>query len=86
MAEPIFVPLRERYDPGEPPEVAARRHYETMRLRRSVRMFSDRPVSRETVEWIVRTAGTAPSGANKQPWRFVWVQDAALKREIRVGA
>jgi nitroreductase len=49
-------------------------------------MFSPRPVSRETIEWIVRAAGTAPSGANKQPWRFVCVQDPALKREIRIGA
>jgi len=57
-----------------------------MNLRRSVRAFSDRPVSRETIEWIVRAAGTAPSGANKQPWRFVCVDDPELKREIRIGA
>jgi nitroreductase len=49
-------------------------------------MFSPRPVARETIEWIVRAAGTAPSGANKQPWRFVCVSDPALKREIRLGA
>ncbi len=49
-------------------------------------MFSDRPVSRETIEWICRAAGTAPSGANKQPWRFVCVNDPALKREIRIAA
>jgi iodotyrosine deiodinase len=86
MSEPIFVPLRERHDPGVPAEEAARAHHEIMRRRRSVRMFSDRPVSRATIEWIVRTAGTAPSGANKQPWRFVCVQDPDLKREIRVAA
>jgi nitroreductase len=57
-----------------------------MRSRRSVRMFSDAPVARETIEWIVRAAGTAPSGANKQPWRFVCVQDPELKRRIRLGA
>jgi nitroreductase len=57
-----------------------------MRLRRSVRMFSDRPVSRQTIESLVRVAGSAPSGANKQPWRFVCVQDAQLKHEIRMGA
>lgn len=49
-------------------------------------MFSDRAVSRETIEWLVRIACTAPSGANKQPWRFVCVQDPKLKREIRLGA
>jgi iodotyrosine deiodinase len=86
MPEPVFVPLRERHDPGVPAEEAARTHYEIMRRRRSVRMFSDRPVSRATIEWIVRTAGAAPSGANKQPWRFDCVQDPDLKREIRVAA
>ncbi len=81
-----FVPLPERHDPGLPPEQAARAFHEVMRKRRTVRMFSDRPVSRETIEWLVRTAGTAPSGANKQPWRFVAVQDADLKRRIRLAA
>jgi iodotyrosine deiodinase len=86
MAAPEFVPLMERFDPGVPPEEAARRFHDVMRRRRTVRQFSDRPVSRETIEWIVRTATTAPSGANKQPWRFVCVQDPALKRAIRVAA
>lgn len=49
-------------------------------------MFSDRPVSQETIEWVVRAAGTAPSGANKQPWRFVAVGDPMLKKQIREGA
>ena len=82
----MFVPLPERYDPGIPPEEAARAFHEVMKTRRSIRMFSDRLVSRETIEWIVRAAGSAPSGANKQPWRFVCVQDAAVKSEIRAGA
>ena len=84
MAE--FVPHEDRYDPGVPPEEAARAFFDVMRRRRSVRMFSDRPVSQETIEWIVRAAGSAPSGANKQPWRFVCVKDPALKREIRLAA
>lgn len=83
---PEFVPLPPRREPSGPPEAAARAFYETMRTRRTVRMFSDRPVSRETIQWCVRAAGTAPSGANKQPWRFVCVQDPALKRAIRAGA
>ena len=86
MNEPILVPHDDRYDPGTPPEEAARAFYEVMRRRRSVRMFSDRAVSRETIEWIVRTAGSAPSGANKQPWRFVCVRDPELKRRIRLAA
>ncbi|MEE8106873.1 MAG: nitroreductase family protein [Planctomycetota bacterium] len=81
-----FVPHEDRYDPGVPPEEAARAFFDVMRRRRSVRMFSDRPVSQETIEWIVRAAGSAPSGANKQPWRFVCVKDPALKREIRLAA
>ena len=86
MPEPEFVLHDDRYSPDAPPEDAARSFYEIMRRRRSVRMFSDRPVSRDTIEWLVRTAGSAPSGANKQPWRFVCVRDPAIKREIRVGA
>lgn len=85
-SEPRFVSLPSRYQPGAPPEQAARRFYDIMKSRRTVRMFSNEPVSRETIEWIVRSAATAPSGANKQPWRFVCVQDPALKHEIRLGA
>ncbi len=51
-----------------------------------MRTFSNRPVSRETIENLILAAGTAPSGANKQPWRFVAVQDAAVKKEIRAAA
>jgi iodotyrosine deiodinase len=57
-----------------------------MSTRRSVRDFSSRPVPREVIEDCVRTAGTAPSGANRQPWHFVIVTDPALKRRIREGA
>lgn len=82
-----FVPLPERYDPGVSPEQAAQRFHQVMRTRRSVRMFSDEPVSRQTIEWCVRAAAEgAPSGANKQPWRFVCVQNPDLKREIRLAA
>jgi iodotyrosine deiodinase len=87
MAQDEYPHLRYRpFDPGLPPEEAARRFYECMRQRRSVRFFSDRPVSRQTVEWCVCAAGTAPSGANKQPWRFVAVANPELKRRIREAA
>ena len=86
MSEPVFVPIPDRHEPGVPPEQAARDFHELMAKRRTVREYSDRPVSRETIEWIVRAAGTAPSGANKQPWRFVCVSDPELKREIRLAA
>jgi len=84
-ATPGFIPYSP-HDPGMPSNEAARRFFEVMRTRRTVRDFSDRPVSRETIEWICRAAGSAPSGANKQPWRFVAIDDPALKREIRLGA
>ena len=83
---PQFVPLSPYPDPGAPAADAARAFAERMASRRSVRMFADTPVPREAVEWIVRAAASAPSGANKQPWRFVCVQDPALKRRIRLGA
>ena len=73
-------------EPGVGSAGAARAFYEAMRTRRSVRMFSARAVPLETIEWCVRAAGTAPSGANKQPWRFVCVRDPALKKKIREGA
>ena len=86
MAAPQFVPYEDCYDPGCSPEDAAREFHEVMCRRRTVRMFSNRPVSKETIEWCVRCAGSAPSGANKQPWRFVCVQDQDLKHQIRVAA
>ncbi len=82
---PHHIPF-DRYDPGVPGPEAAERFYDIMRRRRSVRMFSDRPVPVETIEWIIKAAGTAPSGANKQPWRFVAVSDPGVKRKIRLAA
>jgi iodotyrosine deiodinase len=64
----------------------ARDFFELCNRRRTVRDFSPKPVPREILELVLRTAGTAPSGANKQPWRFVVVTDPALKREIRAAA
>lgn len=54
--------------------------------RRSVRHFSDRPVPQETIEYALRIAGTAPSGAHRQPWHFVAIADPAHKAEIRAAA
>ncbi|MBE7474938.1 MAG: nitroreductase family protein [Anaerolineae bacterium] len=60
--------------------------YADMRRRRTVRDFSDRPVPREVIEHCLLAAGTAPSGANLQPWHFVVVSDPAVKRQIRAAA
>jgi nitroreductase len=74
------------YRPAGTAEEESRRFYEVMRQRRSVRFFSDRAVPREVIQAVCMAAGTAPSGANKQPWRFVCVSDAGLKKKIREGA
>ena len=83
---PQFVPLGNRYVPDLAPEQVLAHLKEVMSLRRSIRDFSDRQVPREVIERLVAVAGTAPSGANRQPWRFVCVQDRELKRQIRLGA
>lgn len=58
----------------------------TMQQRRTVREFSARPVPREIIETALLTAGTAPSGANLQPWHFAVVGEPAIKRRIRIAA
>jgi len=86
MTTPRFVPYRpSRVDPAEMLS-RARAFHDEMHARRSVRHFSSDPVPRELIELAIQTASTAPSGANRQPWRFVAVSDAAVKREIRVAA
>ena len=57
-----------------------------MQRRRSVRKFSDRQVPLVAMENIVMTASSAPSGANKQPWKFIIVKNVELKRKIRIAA
>jgi iodotyrosine deiodinase len=60
--------------------------YNKASLRRSVRDFSDKPVSFETVKNIIMTAATAPSGAHKQPWTFCLVSNPEIKMKIREAA
>lgn len=64
----------------------ARGFHEQMEARRSVRLFSTHPVPREFIELAIMTASSAPSGAHRQPWRFVAVSDPETKRRIRVAA
>lgn len=86
MADWPFEPLAfQEKSPGEM-RTAAQAFYQEIRKRRTVRDFADRPVSREIIENALRAAGTAPSGANMQPWHFVVVGDQALKKEIRQAA
>jgi len=59
---------------------------QTLVKRRTIRDFSDRPVPRTLIESCIKAAGTAPSGANHQPWHFVAISNAAIKRKIRIAA
>lgn len=65
---------------------ASNNFFDMMNQRRSVRTFSDRPVEKQVIENIIKTAGTAPSGAHKQPWTFCAVADPKIKQGIRIAA
>ncbi len=81
--------LRELNFERRPPEEMQHRaadYYELMARRRTVREFAPDPVPPGVIENAIRAAGTAPSGAHKQPWFFCVVRDAALKHEIRLSA
>jgi len=60
--------------------------YKMMEVRRSVRKFSSKKIPRRVIENIIKTAGTSPSGANCQPWRFVVVSNPEIKHLIRIEA
>ena len=79
---PYRLPASNRADLAD----RAREIFEEADARRSVREFSDEPIPREVVEWAIRTASTAPSGAHMQPWTFVLVGDPDVKRRIREAA
>jgi len=84
---PVFTPLMSYQELApETMKVRATEFYQFLNRRRTVRHFSDRPVSREIIEDCIRCAGTAPSGAHQQPWHFVAVSDVTIKRKIREGA
>lgn len=87
MDEPRFKPL-DGWTDRSPEEMRRRalEFFELMNRRRSIRQFSDRPIPDGVIEDCVRAAGTAPSGAHKQPWHFVAVSDPVVKREIRLAA
>jgi iodotyrosine deiodinase len=84
---PVLSPLRDYREYSA--DVMKRRaadFYADIRRRRTVRQISPRPVPREVIDDCLRAAGTAPSGANIQPWHFVVVSDPAVKRTIRIAA
>jgi nitroreductase len=86
FSEPKFVPLEFQKIEMEEQIKRAERFYENLNRRRTVREFSSEEVPLEIIEKAILTAGTAPSGANMQPWRFVVVRDKEIKRKIRIAA
>lgn len=87
MTRAIFIPYSD-YQEYSLAEMQRRADdfYGQIRRRRSVREFSDRPVPLELIKTCLQAAGTAPNGANLQPWHFVVVSDVAIKRRIRLAA
>jgi nitroreductase len=83
---PRFIPLD--FDKHDVEQQFARgdTFFRLLDRRRTVREYSDRDVPIELIEKAIATANTAPSGANMQPWRFVVVKDAAIKKQIREAA
>jgi iodotyrosine deiodinase len=86
MSESNFIPFQAKRWPENEMADRAKAFYAEMDLRRSVRFFSDEPVPRTLIEMAIATASTAPSGAHRQPWKFVAISDPKLKMEIRIAA
>jgi len=81
------IPLPDRWDMDDDEmRRAASEYYATMCKRHTIRDFSTRPVPLEIIQSCIHTAGTAPSGANHQPWHFVAVSDPDFKHQIRLAA
>lgn len=86
MQSDQFIPYQSQTTTAQESEQLAAAYRQKLEKRRSVRMFSDRPVTKETIEHIIMTASSAPSGAHKQPWTFAAISSAELKAEIRKAA
>lgn len=87
MANPKFIPLPDyREYPLEEMQQRAADFYADIKRRRTVREFSDRQVPLNIIKNCLLAAGTAPNGANLQPWHFVVVSDGTIKRKIRIAA
>ena len=87
MSKLNFIPLSSYNEyPVEDMIKRSSTFYEDIKRRRTVRDFSDKAVPREVIENCIKAAGTAPSGANLQPWHFVVVSDPEIKKKIRIAA
>lgn len=87
MADHPTTPLKDyREYPLDEMRERLNEFYADVNRRRTVREFSDRPVPRDIIETALKAAGTAPSGANLQPWHFAVVSGAETKKKIREAA
>lgn len=86
ISPPNYIPLDFSEIASSEQAARAEAFFELLNRRRTVRDYSDRDVPLELIEKAIATAGTAPSGANMQPWRFVVVRDKEVKRRIREAA
>lgn len=86
LERPRFIPLEYHRPPEYEVRARTRELLQLMRRRRSVRDFSPDPVPTEILTDLICTASQAPSGANRQPWRFVLVTDLTTRRKIREAA
>jgi len=83
MKKEEFIPLESQKLSEKEVIAKSENYYKKISKRRSVRDFSDKEVPREVIENILKAAGSAPSGANKQPWTFCVISNTELKSEIR---
>ncbi len=86
MTEHPFIKYNPKQFSSKETTQRANDFFEYMDTRRSIRDFSDKPVSKEVIEKLIMTASTAPSGAHKQPWTFCAISDKKMKSEIRKAA
>jgi len=86
MEEKKFIPFVGHSWSDEEMLKRSEQHYSFMNSRRSIRDFSDRPVAKEILENIIKSASTAPSGAHKQPWSFCLISSAEIKSKIKAAA
>ena len=87
MKQPIFIdyPQLSQYSTEEMVNISSE-FYQNLNTRRTIRDFSDKPIDLKIIENCIRAAGTAPSGANRQPWHFSVISDFDIKHQIRVAA
>ena len=86
MKDHETVPYALETLPDEVSIARARKVRDSLKQRRTCRYFSDQPVPREVIEAAIEAAGTAPNGANHQPWHFVAISNPDMKAKIREAA